>query len=262
MSDLLRSTSVRLPSSPLVERTGADRQRRRKKFCASRSKGYPRLERQAGMVRRVGHGSGPARPPRRLDDCPSRGHSLAQEGTMTSPLSAQGPFRAASSSLERRSDTRSARAPTLLCRRQPVSTHLRPLTLERCLGRRTLDLLDPLDPGSLHSLESLGFGPFFAAQRALLDRPDLVPARIAGEAGAATSCSAAAPGWRAERPAAPPAVRPGAPGGGRLGGGRRPTRDRATSTTTSIAAPRWCAAPPAPANGRRSWPPTPTPSSS
>lgn len=38
--------------------------------------------------------------------------------------------------------------------------------------------LDPLDPGSL---DSLGFGPFFAAQHALLDRPDLVPARIAGE---------------------------------------------------------------------------------
>ena len=46
---------------------------------------------------------------------------------------------------------------------------------------RTLDPVDPLDPGSLDSLESLGFGPFFAAQRALLDRPDLVPARIAGE---------------------------------------------------------------------------------
>ena len=46
---------------------------------------------------------------------------------------------------------------------------------------RTLDPLDPLDPGSLDSLESLGFGPFFTAQRALLDRPDLVPARIAGE---------------------------------------------------------------------------------
>jgi len=46
---------------------------------------------------------------------------------------------------------------------------------------RTLDPLDPLDLGSLDPLESLGFGPFFAAQHALLDRPDLVCARVAGE---------------------------------------------------------------------------------
>jgi ribosome biogenesis GTPase len=44
-----------------------------------------------------------------------------------------------------------------------------------------LSTLESFDLGSFDSLESLGFGPFFAAQEALLDRPDLVPARVAGQ---------------------------------------------------------------------------------
>jgi ribosome biogenesis GTPase len=42
-------------------------------------------------------------------------------------------------------------------------------------------LSDSTVPDSLDHLASLGFGPFFFAQRELLERPDLVPARVAGE---------------------------------------------------------------------------------
>jgi ribosome biogenesis GTPase / thiamine phosphate phosphatase len=44
-----------------------------------------------------------------------------------------------------------------------------------------LSTLESFDLGSFDSLDSLGFGPFFAAQQALLDRPDLHPARVAGQ---------------------------------------------------------------------------------
>ncbi|HWM84439.1 MAG TPA: ribosome small subunit-dependent GTPase A [Kofleriaceae bacterium] len=43
------------------------------------------------------------------------------------------------------------------------------------------NLEDPSDLVSSVTLDSLGFGPYFTAQQALLGRPELVPARIAGE---------------------------------------------------------------------------------